>query len=111
MTRRIIRRAQATADFFEAAAYLEAAGGRTLSHDFSHALQSALARIAEFPMIGMKADLGPDGLRVWPVRRFSYLVFYIPHADRIDVLRILHAARDVPREFASPETGPDDAPV
>jgi toxin ParE1/3/4 len=36
-------------------------------------------------------------LRVWPVPGFDrHLVFYVERADYIDVLRVLHGARDIP---------------
>jgi toxin ParE1/3/4 len=35
------------------------------------------------------------GLRVFPISRFKkYLVFYRPVADGIEILRVLHGARD-----------------
>lgn len=44
-----------------------------------------------------------DGLRFWKLSDFPYLVFYIERENRIDVLRILHAQRDVEAELN--ETG------
>jgi toxin ParE1/3/4 len=36
------------------------------------------------------------GLRVWPVRGFKkYLVFYRSTADSIEIVRVLHASRDI----------------
>ncbi len=40
------------------------------------------------------------GLRMWPMRRFeNYLVFYRPLKRSVDVVRILHASRDIRRLF------------
>lgn len=37
-----------------------------------------------------------EGVRVFPVSRFKkYLVFYRPIQDGIEVLRVLHGARDI----------------
>jgi toxin ParE1/3/4 len=38
-----------------------------------------------------------EGLRMWVVADFeNYLVFYFERANSIEVVRILHAARDIP---------------
>jgi toxin ParE1/3/4 len=37
-------------------------------------------------------------LRQWPIRGFeNYLIFYLPTEAGIDVLRVLHGARDIDR--------------
>ena len=67
---------------------------------FLDAVEQAFARIGEQPGIGSNRYahlplLG--GLRVWPVPGFDrHLVFYVERADYIDVLRVLHGARDMP---------------
>ncbi|MDE2365907.1 MAG: type II toxin-antitoxin system RelE/ParE family toxin [Betaproteobacteria bacterium] len=46
-------------------------------------------RYAHLPML--------EGLRVLAVTGFgSYLVFYIERSSHVDVLRVLHGARDIP---------------
>lgn len=46
-------------------------------------------RYAHLPML--------DGLRVIPVSGFeNHLVFYIERSTYVDVLRVLHGARDIP---------------
>lgn len=35
-------------------------------------------------------QLGITGLRSWPIKRFSCVIFYTTYADRIVVLRVLH---------------------
>ena len=38
-----------------------------------------------------------EGLRMWLVSGFeNYLVFYIERTHFIDIVRVLHAARDIP---------------
>ena len=45
---------------------------------------------------GVCALLGLRGVRVWQVRGFeNYLVFYQPTQRGIEVIRLLHAARDI----------------
>jgi toxin ParE1/3/4 len=55
-------------------------------------------RHACFPLTGeARDDLGPD-LRVFSVS--SYVVIYRPIEDGIEVIRIVHGARDLPGLFA-----------
>jgi toxin ParE1/3/4 len=67
---------------------------------FLDAVQQAFGRISEQPGIGSKGyshlpQLG--GLRVWPISGFDrHLIFYVERAEYIDVLRVLHGARDIP---------------
>jgi toxin ParE1/3/4 len=45
-------------------------------------------------------ELDSPDLRCWPLARFPYLVVYVEHADHIDVWRLLHTRRDIPRTLA-----------
>lgn len=67
---------------------------------FLDAMQKAFALIGEQPGIGSRryAHLPMlEGLRLWPVPGFErHLIFYVERADYIDVLRVLHGARDIP---------------
>ena len=45
---------------------------------------------------GARDELAP-GIRSFPFGR--YLVFYLPISDGIDVVRVLHGARDVDKVF------------
>jgi toxin ParE1/3/4 len=39
-------------------------------------------------------------VRVWPIKGFDkYRIYYRPLGDRIEILRILHAARDIDAIF------------
>ena len=64
---------------------------------FLRELEAAVSRIAERPAIGSPryAHL-LRRLRTWRLRRFPYLVFYLQHPSYIDVVRVLHEARDIP---------------
>jgi toxin ParE1/3/4 len=50
------------------------------------------------PEIGSRRRFNNPALlnvRVWPVKGFDkYRIYYRPLGDRIEILRILHAARD-----------------
>lgn len=38
-------------------------------------------------------DLASESLRFWPV--YSYLIIYRPNSEPIEVVRVLHGARDI----------------
>lgn len=78
--------------------YWESVGGRTLSHRFIAALQETFDAMLLFPLAGAPLRSRSERLhdvRTWPVRGFrSYLVYYRLTGELIDVLHVLHAARD-----------------
>lgn len=56
-------------------------------------LDEQLGLIATQPLMGRaRAELA-QGLRSFPFGR--YVIFYAPTADGIDVVRVLHSARDI----------------
>ena len=63
-------------------------------------VEATYLRIAEHPLIGSTRYAHLPllaNLRVWPVSKFeNYLVFYIDRSQYVDVIRILHAAQDIP---------------
>jgi toxin ParE1/3/4 len=67
---------------------------------FLGSIEQAFARISEQPGIGSRRYAlppYPESLRFWPVPTFAkYLVFYLDLPDCIEVLRVLHGARDIP---------------
>lgn len=57
-------------------------------------LREAMARLAGLPEMGhIREDLARVSLRFWPV--YSYLIIYRPESRPLQILRILHSARDV----------------
>jgi antitoxin ParD1/3/4/toxin ParE1/3/4 len=59
-------------------------------------MREAMHLLAERPAIGhIRPDLAPEPIRFWPV--FSYLIVYQPDSRPLQVLRVLHGARDLPR--------------
>ena len=63
-----------------------------LSRRFVESLDVPFARLEEFPRSAPLVAGYPDVRRA-VVRGFPYAVFYRHQQDRIDVLRVLHAAR------------------
>ena len=56
-------------------------------------IDASLTTLATQPMMGRaRPELATD-LRSFPFRR--YVIFYLPLPDGIDVVRVLHSARDI----------------
>ncbi|WP_235823464.1 type II toxin-antitoxin system RelE/ParE family toxin [Azohydromonas sediminis] len=88
--------------------YLDEAGVEVAGR-FTEALASAFALLVRNPGIGSLRHatlLALPGMRCWPLRPWPHLIFYLERERRIDVVRVLHGARDVPASLL----GPDDAP-
>jgi toxin ParE1/3/4 len=51
--------------------------------------------LADRPDMGFPRDELLPGLRVWPVGR--YLIFFRQKNEDIEVVRVLHSARDIPK--------------
>ena len=57
-------------------------------------LHEAMQSLAESPGIGhLRADLVDEALRIWRVH--SYLVIYRADSSPLEVVRVLHGARDI----------------
>ena len=60
-------------------------------------LAERLDMLARQPLIGeVCPDIKPD-LRSFPVR--PYVIYYAVQADEVSIIRVLHGARDVRRQF------------
>ncbi len=55
-------------------------------------LRLVVAHIARWPQ-SMRASAHRDGVRVAPLGRYPYKIFYRVHDDAIEILHIHHAAR------------------
>lgn len=78
--------------------YLAAAPSAALG--FVDALEAAYEHIRRAPATGSPRyahELNLPGLRFWPCKRYPYLVFYVERAGSIDIWRVLHGKRDIPR--------------
>ena len=76
-----------------------AEGSTALALRFADTLDHALRQIALDPgdrLAPLRQRTAPRQLRVWPLRRFPHLVFYVEEPGQIDVWRILHGSRDIP---------------
>ncbi len=59
-------------------------------------IRRSMRRLAEMPRIGhTRKDLTDKPVRFWPI--YSYLIVYRPETRPLQVIRVLHGARDVKR--------------
>lgn len=80
-----------------AAAFLVESGAPDAAYRLLLELEAAFARLARRPKAGSpRYGRVLPGLRFWVLRRHPYLVFYVEQPHFIDVLRVLHSARDLP---------------
>lgn len=63
----------------------------------AQALMQKCRLLAENPLLGRQRDELASGLRSFPVR--SYVIFYRIAATHLEIIRILHAARDIDSVF------------
>jgi toxin ParE1/3/4 len=73
---------------------------------FFHALDASLQKLAAMPELGERQQFERKelaDLRVWQVQGLeNYLIFYRPVEHGIEVVRVLHAARDIAAIFEEP---------
>jgi toxin ParE1/3/4 len=97
----VVKSPQALWDVVEIADYLAQRTSLAAADRFVDAAERTIERLARMPGIGNRwDDDDPDlaNVRVSPVSRYrNYLVFYRPIDGGIEVLRILHGARDITR--------------
>jgi toxin ParE1/3/4 len=68
---------------------------------YAFTMDETLKLLARMPRVGKQrtaVDPSLKGLRSWSVKRYrNYLIFYLPFDDGIDVIRVVHGSRDLPR--------------
>lgn len=97
-TKLVIPRELAEKDVEDAVDYYLQEAGDPVALGFIESLQKAYDHIGRHPQTGSPSyghELGLPGLRMWPLKRYPYLVFYVDQDDHIDVWRVLHGHRDI----------------
>lgn len=88
--------------------YFGEAGSVDLAERFADAVAATCELLAKWPGSGEAYEAPPDrmrGLRLFPVQEFEkYLLFYLPSGEGIEVVRVLHQARDVASVFEADES-------
>lgn len=83
---------RARTDLLAIRAWGEDTWGPRRSHEFLQGLIEAIERLLEFPHLGRARPAFFPGLR--STRYRGYVIFYIPAADRIEVIAVLHERRN-----------------
>lgn len=84
---------QAKQDVREIVAYVRKRS-RQGAKRVSSELTFGFKRLAEFPEIGhVREDVDDPSVRFWSV--FDYLIVYRPSSRPLEILRVIHGARDV----------------
>jgi toxin ParE1/3/4 len=98
MKPRIIKHLLAKADLAEQAEYIRKDNPRAAIR-FLEAAETTFEQLANQPGLGgLEECARPElaGLRCWRIRGFKkHLIFYLPVADGIEIVRVLHGARDI----------------
>ena len=104
MSLRIIESEAAGEDRMSIALYISSRTSLEMGKKFLTNVEAAYLRLSEMPRIGAPRqyrDPTVAGLRMWPVPRFpNHLIFYIPDDNSIEIIRILHGARNIEEIFA-----------
>jgi toxin ParE1/3/4 len=98
MTSLVRRTDRALQDLNELAEFIQRDSPDTAIR-FLGAAEDTFQRLAMMPDLGQRQAFGRPrlaDLRAWQVRGFkNYVIFYRPVAHGIEVVRVLHAARDI----------------
>ena len=109
MKRTYTFRPRARLDLLDQFSYLAEQATPAVAERYFAAVDRTCARLAEQPLSGTLYDSGVarlEGMRRVPVSGFgAYLVFYMSRARGIEVVRVLHGARDIEHLFTAE---PDD---
>jgi len=99
MSKTIHRRQKARQELVEIFRHHAREAGFRVARRFFAQAEATITRLAGMPGIGTRYEHEHPalaGLRFIPISRFrKYLVFYRSVADGIEVVRVLHGARDI----------------
>lgn len=81
--------------------YLEEQAGSETAERFLDQLMASAGTLADMPRIGHLCGFRRAGLRRvrrWSVKGFpNWLIFYLPLRDGVEILHVMHGARDIER--------------
>ena len=107
MSLRVVQTPEARTDLALQAKYYAQKGGMALASRFAEAVKASVRLLAGHPWIGKKTDFRHPklaGIRFLLVRKpfDKHLIFYRVHEDELDLVRIIHGMRDLPRRLLDP---------
>jgi toxin ParE1/3/4 len=94
---RVLRRPLAKDDILNNWDYIAELGGIEAADRWVEQLDTTLSLLATQPLMGRLRDELAPGLRSFPFGR--HVVFCLPLHDGIEVVRLLHGARDIDAVF------------
>ncbi len=92
-------RIKAATDVEEAVSYYVVEADSQVAMRFVDELERTTRQLERHPELGslrFAFELDLPGVRSFRVDSFPYVMFYLVRSDHLDVLRVLHASRDVP---------------
>ena len=96
-------RAAAAADLMQIHDYLREEASLQLADRFFVAVERTTQQIRAYPNAGNPVRArrsAVSSLHWWSVTDFPrYLIYYVPGTDFVDIVRVLHSARDANREL------------
>jgi len=99
MSPKIIRREAALRDLDAQAEFIQQ-DSPDAAIRFLEAARETFDLLAKMPELGGVCEFGSPnaaGIRVWPIKGFkNYLIFYRPIQQGVEIIRVLHGARDIP---------------
>ena len=98
------KRPHAIRDLSDIAVYLaEESGNDDLAFRFLDAAEASFEHVAAMPAMGVEREYRDPALadiRMWRIAGFAnYLIFYRPAENGIEIIRVLHAKRDIAALF------------
>ena len=61
--------------------------------------ENAVSLLIRYPLTGslrFAYELEIPELRSWSLKKFPYMIFYLPNDEHLDIWRVLHTRRDIP---------------
>ena len=98
-TKQAVPRPEAQRDIDEAVDYYLREAGVEAAMGLIDSIQKAYLHLSRYPQTGSSRyahELDLPGLRMWPLRRYPFLVFYLEQPDALDIWRVLNSQRDIP---------------
>jgi toxin ParE1/3/4 len=102
----VVFRTAASRDVGDAADYYTDTVDTDTAFRFASAIDATIAEISSDAKLGSlryAEFVSLPGLRNRKLRRFPHAVFYIEYDDHIEVVRVLHSARNIPAWLSEPD--------
>jgi toxin ParE1/3/4 len=100
---RVLKRVAAKRDLTDHFVFLGENASVDVARRFLHSANVSFQALAKMPELGaQRAFRNPrwSAVRAWPVKGFErYLILYRPLSDGVEILRVIHGARDIERLF------------